>query len=90
MYASWREKVPPVVRNTIATSSVMVAVCFGMSVVPGNIADPSETFTRDHFIGLVSSDSKKQASVELTGRSNRAHGQLAKAQRAESGLQSEA
>jgi hypothetical protein len=82
--------VPPMVRNTIATSNLMVTVCFGMRVVSGNIVGPSETFTQDHFVGLVSSDPKKQAQKELTGRSNRAHGQLALPQRAESGRQNEA
>jgi hypothetical protein len=72
-------------RNTIATSNLMVPVCFGMRVVFGNIVDPSETFAQDHFIDLVSSDPKKQAQAELTGRSNRAHGQLALPQRAEIG-----
>jgi hypothetical protein len=89
MYASLREKVPPMVRNTIATSNLMVTVCFGMRVVSGNIVGPSETFTQDHFVGLVSSDPKKQAQAELTGRSNSAHGQLALPQRAESGQQNE-
>jgi hypothetical protein len=53
MYASSRGKVPPMVRNTIAISNLIVTVCFGMRVVSGNIVDPSETFAQDHFIGLV-------------------------------------
>jgi hypothetical protein len=85
MYVSWREKVPPMVTDTIATSNLMVTVCFGIKVVSGNIVGPRETFAQDHFIGLVSSDPKKQAQAELTGRSNRAHGQLALPQRAEGG-----
>jgi hypothetical protein len=77
------------VRNEISTSNLMVTVCFGMSVVSGNIFGPSETFAQEHFIGLVSSGPKKQAQAELTGRSNHAHGQLALPQRAESGRQNE-
>jgi hypothetical protein len=87
MYALWTEKVALMVRNTIATSNLMVTVCFEMRVVSGTIIDPSETFAQDHFIGLVSSDPKKQAQAELTGRSNRAHGQLVLPRRAESGRQ---
>jgi hypothetical protein len=90
MRASWTEKVSLMVRNTIATSSLTIMVCFGMRVVSGNIIHPSETFAQDHFIGLVSSDPKKQAQAELTGRSNSAHGQIALPQRAESGRQNEA
>jgi hypothetical protein len=90
MYAAWREKVPLMVRTTIATPNLMVTVCFGMRGVSGNIVDPSETFAQGHFIGLVSSDPKKQAQAELTGRSNRAHGQLALPQQTESGRQNEA
>jgi hypothetical protein len=90
MHASWRQKVRPMVGNTITTSNLMVTVCFGMRVVSGNIVGPSETFTQDHFVGIVSSDPRKQAQTELTGRSNPAHGQLTLPQRAESGQQNEA
>jgi hypothetical protein len=64
MHAFWGEKVPPMVRNTIATSNLMVTVCFGMRVVSGDTVDPNEAFSQDHFIGLVSSDPKKQAQAE--------------------------
>jgi hypothetical protein len=61
MYALWREKLPPIVTITIATSNVTVTVYFAIRVNIRQYLDPNETLTQDDFMSCVLSDSKKHA-----------------------------
>jgi hypothetical protein len=59
MYPYSRGEVPPIVRNTIGTSKLMITVfLWGEGSICVDTHGPSETLTQDYFINFVLSDPK--------------------------------
>jgi uncharacterized pyridoxal phosphate-containing UPF0001 family protein len=81
--ASSRGEVPPMVKNTIGTSKIMIRVLLeGLMCI--NTLDSNEAFTQNRFISFALSDLKKHAQAKTLDRIGPAHRQLELSQRTES------